>query len=253
MARSSSGAGWTTARPADRMSHTVASDFFPATVLAAADETRRLRLLALQVPPEVAASHRIPGQFLRARAAPNTPEAYFAIANPPDGDRVELLVRRGSAVADALADLRVGGHLEVSPATGPGFPLAESRGKDVLLFATGSGIAPIHAALRAISADRTGYGEVHLFFGVRTRHDFAFTGELDTLAAVKRIRVHRVVSRALDEEDRFVGYVQERFLSELPPVTDPVAFLAGRPEMVEAATRMLIGAGIPAERIHRNM
>ena len=234
------------------MSHTLASEFLPATVLAAADETPRLRLLSVRVPPEVAASHRIPGQYLRARAASNTPEAYFAIANPPGGDRFELLVKRGSAVADALAALGVGDRLEVSRAGGPGFPLATSGGKDLLLFATGSGIAPIHAAVRAIAADRDRYGEVHLFFGARTRHDFAYTGELDALAESRRIRVHRVVSRALDDKDRYVGYVQERFQAELPEVTDPVVFLAGRPEMVEAATRMLIGAGIPADRIHGN-
>jgi NAD(P)H-flavin reductase len=228
------------------------ADFYPATVLAAADETPHLRTLSLRVSPEVAASHRVPGQFLRARAAPNTPEAYFAIANPPGGDRFELLIKRGSAVADVLAALEPGGRLEVSPAGGAGFPLAQSRGKDVLLFATGSGIAPIHAALQAIAAEREAYGQVHLFFGVRTRLDFAYTEELDALVP-RGIRIHRVVSRPLDERDRYVGYVQERFLAELPSVADPVAFLAGRPEMVEAVTRMLIGAGIPARRIHGNM
>lgn len=227
-------------------------DFYPATVLAAADETPHLRTLLLEVAPDVARSHRFPGQYLRARAAPNTPEAYFAIANPPDGDRFELLVKRGSAVADTLAALAPGDRLELSPAAGPGFPVDASRGKDVLLFATGSGIAPIHAALRAIAAGRERFGEVHLFFGVRTRLDFAYGEELDALAA-RGIRVHRVVSQPLDERDRYVGYVQQRFLEELPTVEDPVAFLAGRPEMIEAVTRMLIGAGIPADRIHGNL
>lgn len=227
-------------------------DFYPATVLAAEDETPHLRTLSLEVAPDVARSYRIPGQYLRARAAPNTPEAYFAIANPPGGNRFELLVKRGSAVADALADLRAGDRLEVSPAGGPGFPLAASGGRNVLLFATGAGIAPIRAALLAIAAARDRFGEVHLFFGVRTRLDFAYTEELDALAA-RGIRIHRVVSRPLDERDRYVGYVQERFLAELPKVADPVAFLAGRPEMVEAVTRMLVGAGLPPDRIHGNL
>lgn len=229
-----------------------ARDFFPATVLAATDETRRLRLLSIRVPPEVAASHRIPGQFLRARAAPNTPEAYFAIANPPGDDHFDLLIGRGGTVADVLADLQIGGRLEISRATGPGFPLAGCTGRNLLLLATGSGIAPIHAVLLAIAANREQYGEIHLFFGARSRHDFAYTRELNALAAASQLRIHRVVSRALDREDRLVGYVQEHFPSELPPPAETVAFLAGRPEMVEAATRMLIGAGVPADRIHQN-
>ena len=227
-------------------------DFHRATVIATADETPSLRALSLRVAPEVASSHRIPGQYLRVRISPNSPEAYFAITNPPSGDRFELLVKRGSAVADAVIALPVGATLETSPAAGPGFPVAESFGKDVLLFATGSGIAPIHAALLALAAERDRFGEVHLFFGALTRCDFAYTAEFDALAD-RGIRIHRVVSRALDERDRYVGYVQERWRAELPRVADPVAFLAGRPEMLEAVTRNLIGAGIPADRIYQNM
>jgi sulfhydrogenase subunit gamma (sulfur reductase) len=162
-------------------------------------------------------------------------------------------VKRGSTVSDALAALPVGARPEMSRAAGPGFPLEASRGRDVLLFATGSGIAPIHAALLALVREREHFGEVHLFFGARTRNDFAYTEELDALAATKNFRIHRVVSRALDEKDRYVGYVQQRFLAELPRVPRPVAFLAGRPEMVESATRMLIREGVPADRIHGNM
>lgn len=221
-----------------------APTFRTARVGAALDETPSLRSLTLDVPPEVAASYRVPGQYVRVRL-PGGEDAPFALASAP-GEPLQLLVKRSEGLADSLAALEPGAKLEVGEAMGAGFPLEGSAGKDVLLFATGSGIAPIRAVLRAILADRERYGSVHLFHGVRTEEDLPYRAELERYAA-GGVRVHRVISQREGGH-----YVQERFRRELPPVRDAVAFLCGLPGMIHGSTAALRHAGMPPERIHLN-
>jgi ferredoxin-NADP reductase len=215
-----------------------------AVLASAHDETPTLRTLVLEAPADVAASYAVPGQFVRVRL-PGFAAAPFALATAP-GEPLQLLVKRSAGLADALAALPAGSALEVSHAHGKGFPLADAAGQDVLLFATGSGIAPIRAVLRSLLRERDRYGAVHLFFGVRTADELPYREELDR-AAASGVTVHRVISQGHDG-----GYVQERFQRELPPVQRAVAYLCGVPGMIHGSTDALRSAGMPAERIHLN-
>lgn len=230
----------------------MSAPFFPARLAAARIETPYLRYLRLEVPPAVYAGYRIPGQFLEVRLPGEEAGAYFAIANRPDADGLELLVKRGEGPADLLFELPVGSEVEVSEAMGPGFPLEQARGKDVLLFATGSGFAPIRAMLQAIRRERDAYGAVHLFFGVRTEVDVPFRQELDALAA-QGIELHLTISRLPEPTPGHGRYVQERFRNVLPPVADAVAYLCGIEGMVRGVTETLLDAGMPPPRVHVNL
>lgn len=223
----------------------------PARLVSASTETPHLRHLRLEVPPAVRAGYQIPGQFLEV-GLPGGPASYFAIANPPGGETLELLVKRTEGLADALFELPVGSELRVSEAMGPGFPVEEARGRDVLLFATGSGFAPIRAVLRHLLDDRAAYGDVHLFFGVRTEADFPFRQELDALPG-QGVELHEVVSRVPEPVPGHGRYVQERFRAVLPPVGHAVAYLCGIEGMVRGVTEALHEAGMPRERVHVNV
>ncbi|MFO7155836.1 MAG: NAD-binding oxidoreductase [Pseudomonadota bacterium] len=223
-----------------------------ALVLSARGETPRLRFLTLQVPMAVASGYRIPGQFVEISLGPSAPGAYFAMASPPGGERFELLVRQGEGVASELWRLAPGDEVWTSLPLGPGFPLDDARGKDVLLFATGSGFAPIRALLRTILQEREAYGEVHLFFGVRTEQDFPFRDELAALP-VRGVHTHLTVSRRPPDPSGHPRYVQEKFREVLPEVKNAVAYMCGIQGMVEGVTEELVQAGMPRERIHVNL
>lgn len=215
-------------------------------------ETPLLRHLSLEVPMELRKAHRIPGQFVEVALDRGEAGAYFALANPPGTVRFELLVKQGEGVAAELWGLGTGRSLWLSDPMGPGFLLEAARGKDVLLFATGSGFAPIRALLHSILERRGDFGDVHLFFGVRTEQDFPFADELAALPA-RGVHTHLTVSRRPEALRGHGRYVQERFLELMPPVENAVAYLCGIEGMVQGVREALEKAGMPSERIHVNL
>jgi NAD(P)H-flavin reductase len=225
-----------------------------ARVLEAWDETPALRALRLQLAAAEAEQHRRPGQVVKVRTPEG--EGYFALASAPQpSGQVELLLKRGGRVADsALARAAPGRELEVSAPFGRGFPVEEARGRDVLLFAAGSGIAPIRALIQHLVADREAFGRATLFYGQRHGADFAYLREHMAWER-KGVRVVLCPSAEDSAWPGLRGRVQE-VASSLAfggaPPRDAVAFACGMTAMVEEVRATLARSGVPPERVHAN-
>ena len=229
------------------------TSYVPAQVVAAWNETATFRGIELQLPPAAAAAHRRPGQIVKVRTGVG--EGFFALATAPVGSQAELLVKRGHRIADAVVALAVPGRpLEVTPPFGAGFPIEDAVGRDVLLFAAGSGIAPIRGLIQHVIAHREDFGRATLFYGQRRGADFAYLGEH---LAWERQGV-RVVLCPSQEDDAWTGVrgrVQEVARSLAfggAPPSDSVAFVVGMTAMVDDVKRTLAAAGVPAGRVHLN-
>src|SRR5580704_18089855 len=131
------------------MDHSRSRDFRPIQVREAWDETPALRGVRLESDAAFGELHRHPGQLVQVQA-PGSRPGLFALANGPGSGRAtELLVRRGTAIADAIVSAASpGAWLEPTEPHGPGFSVDHAMGRDVLLFATGSGITPIRALIQ---------------------------------------------------------------------------------------------------------
>jgi NAD(P)H-flavin reductase len=230
------------------------NDYHPVPVADAWDETASLRAVRLQLPAPLAAAHTLPGQVLKAKAGPG--EGFFALASAPDpAGRAELLLKRGGQVADAaIAAARPGGDLVVTPPFGRGFPLEPALGHDVLLFAAGSGIAPIRALLQALLRRRDEVDRIVLFYGQRRGADFAYRAE--HLSWERRgVRVVLCPSAADDAWDGVRGRVAAaaRTLdfggARLPQAA---TFVSGMSAMVADVEKTLALAGAPPGRLHLN-
>jgi NAD(P)H-flavin reductase len=228
-------------------------EYAAADVREAWDETRAFRGIRLELPPELARAHRRPGQVVKARSSAG--EAFFALANAPDpGGIAELLVKRGGRVADTIAAAATpGARLQLTRPFGEGFPLEEAEGRDVLLFAAGSAIAPIRAVVQHLAVHRNRFGRVTLFYGQRRGEEFAYRSEhVDW----ERHGVRVVLCPSGDDAWQGVrGRVQEvaRSLAFGGAATgDVVAFVAGMTAMVDDVRRTLADAGVPPARVHAN-
>ncbi|MSP58866.1 MAG: oxidoreductase [Myxococcales bacterium] len=223
--------------------------FHAAAVRHAWDETADLRGLRLDVAPEVLGSHRRSGQYLTLRVGAQ--EGFFALASAP-GQSTELLVKRGSAIGDAVAALAEGTEVETSEVEGKGYPIEESAGGDLLLFAAGSGITPIRAAIRQLLATRERFGRVLLFYGQRRPGDFAYRTEHADWAQAG-IELVPVVSRPDGAEwSGATGHVQDAVLAVRPSVERATALLCGMKGMVSGVTAALGTLGLPRERVFLN-
>ncbi len=228
--------------------------FQPVPVLEAWDETAAFRAIRLALPAPLAAAHVRPGQVVKVRTPAG--EAFFALASAPgQGGRIDLLVKRGGKVADAAAAEGLPGRaLELTEPFGKGFPVDRAVGRDVLLFAAGSGIAPIRALVQHLLAHRDRFGRATLFYGQRHGAEFAYRGE--ALAWERGgVRVVLCPSRADDVWEGVRGRVQEVARSLAfggSPPGETFAFASGMSAMVEDVRRTLAEAGVPPDRVYSN-
>lgn len=228
------------------------TDWYPATLLARAPAADGLTHLMLDVSsPPLRGTHERPGQYVHVRLS-GLPEGLFAIASPPgDTSQWDLLVKKDSPLTNALLALPLGERVEVSRPEGPGFPLAAARGKDLLLFATGSGISPIRSVIESIRQDRDAYGNVTLYFGARTPGAFAYIRDFAAWEQSRILVVPTVSQPGASGWQGLTGYVQAH-LGDGPLAPGTMAFVCGQREMVQGVIQTLRARGLPAGAIFRN-
>lgn len=221
-------------------------------VVGAWDETPQLRAVRLDL-GALGALHRAPGQALKIRSGDG--ESFFALATRPGEAHGEILIKRGPPLADSLvAEAQPGAQLQISAPAGRGFPVEEVRGRDVLLFAAGSGISPIRAVVRHILHVRREVGRVVLFYGQRHPGDFAYRDERPTWEGAG---IETVLCCTQPDHGWAGGHghvqdvARETSFAGVAP-EGAVAFLCGMRAMVHAVRDALGKAGMPAERSHLN-
>ena len=206
--------------------------------------------LTLEMPSEIASTFTLPGQYQELAIEGHSARPYAIASGPGRGNRFEFLVRRGFPLADAIGRLKAGDPVNVSPARGPGFPMEEIRGRDLLLVATGTGAAPMRAVIQTIVQNRGKFGEVTFYFGGRHGKDFAFEKEWPQWQS-QQINLVRTVSELDPSWQGLRGFVQDHFLEASWP--DAAAFVVGSNPMVQAVTAELVKRGVPRERIFLNL
>lgn len=208
------------------------------------DETARARSYRLRLP---APSAHLPGQHYVLRlTAPDgyTASRSYSVASAPDGTAdIELTVERldDGEVSTFLHDEAVvGDRLEVRGPIGGWFVW---RGEGpVLLVGGGSGVVPLMAMLRF--ARRTGRSDlVRLVVSVRSPSDLYYADELpgpESLVLYTR--------SAPPDAGRRAGRLT---VGDLPSPLLPAltAYVCGSARFADAASRLLVDAGLPVDRI----
>ena len=196
-------------------------------------------------------THTLPGQYVRLRA-PGGKESFFAIASTPGDDprRLEFLIKRGGEVANALETLTLGDHVEISAIEGKGFPVEAARGRDVLLFATGSGLSALRSLIGVLARERVAFKKITLFFGVRRPDAFAYAHEFEEWQRAGIEAVRTVSQPGSSGWEGLTGHVQHHVPEA--PLHDAVAFVCGQKGMVQGVTAALAERGMPADRIFQN-
>ncbi|XP_052167063.1 fruit protein pKIWI502-like [Oryza glaberrima] len=208
---------------------------------------------------DLLASHVAAGQFLPFRLPAAPYPIFLAISSSPPAPGLassfDFLVKRLPGTPSAcLCDLRPGDLVHVGGSVvGRGFEVGRiADARDVLVFATGSGISPIRSLIES------GFGEnenidVKLFYGVRNLQRMAYQ-ERFTNWESSGIKIIPVLSRPDDQWTGERGYVQNAF-SRMKKVVNPSsmgAILCGHKQMSEEITRALVADGVPKDRILTN-
>ena len=174
----------------------------------------------------------------------------MANAPRPDG-LLEFHIRLidGGAVSMALTSSTiVDTELRLGPPVGVLTLSQPPRGRDLLLVAGSTGLAPLKAILDQLTA-LPQPPKVHLFFGARTADGLY---DLDSLEKMAAQHPWLTVTPAVSADPRFAGET-----GSLPDVvarhgdwSGHDAYLAGPTEMVQDTVARLASAGMAQDQIH---
>lgn len=197
------------------------------------------------------------GQYVSVEV-PQRPKLwrYLSPANAPNEDGIlEFHVR---AVSGGWVSRALVGH------TGPGdewhigppmgrLTVDRESGRDVLMIAGGTGIAPLRSLIeeRTEEADTAGDPQrVHLFYGGRVADD------LHDLERLQRIALENpwlTVTPVAESEAEGAGALEGTLpdvVSEHGPWDEREILVSGSPEMLRATVSRLLAAGVPSHQIH---
>ncbi|MCP9492927.1 MAG: hypothetical protein MSG64_00575 [Pyrinomonadaceae bacterium MAG19_C2-C3] len=193
----------------------------------------------------------VPGQIAMLQLGDHEP-AYFAFASAPADAELEFLIKRGSNAANDIIKLKAGDTLELVDVVGSGFPLDKYQGRDLVMVAMGTGIAPLRSALRHALATPERFGQIFMLYGARTPAAFCYTAEADEWHA-GGIELRQVISQPDGYEwSGSTGYVQSLLDNVLPSLSAPVALVAGSSEMIDHTRDRLCEMGFAAEDVLTN-
>jgi len=222
--------------------------------------------LTIDVTSDVMAGYLIPGQYVQMKASIEDEDAkpiFLAVASAPpkEGDEsntMEFLIKKtdnNSWITSASESTTVA----VSQVMGGGFAMEENFDgltydfpcQNVLLFANGSGIAPIRAAIESgklnIASAGNGGRSCRLYYGVKSPSDMPYADKFAKWEALG-VAVVPVISRPDEckiEWPGRTGYVQNALEEDGVPIPrNTGALLCGVKGMAESVKDLLEKAGV---------
>jgi ferredoxin-NADP reductase len=232
----------------------VFSPFAPARLVSARPAATAQATLIVEPREGFVAAYRRPGQFCKMRLG--DAEGVFAMFSAPGAPLLRFLVRVGGPdggdAADRLAEQPDATPIEMTLPAGEGFALERARGKALYFVATGTGVAPVRAAIEAVLAERGAYGAIHLDHGVRSQAHLAIG---DDIARWRAAGVDvRVVTSELLHDGRLRGVtVQESLRARVPDLSDAAVVAVGQPQMVESLRAEVLAMGGAPELFLTNL
>jgi len=192
------------------------------------------------------------GQFINLFRDETTARCYSLASVPALEDELFLNVRKvpGGLISNWIfANLKAGDEITISEASGDCFYVPGNSGQDILLIATGSGLAPLYGIIR--DALMSGHlGRLSLYHGSYDTTGFYLVDELKTLAqSHANFSYVPCVSEGESPAGYASGMVLDVALTEHPDLSGWRVFLCGNPNMVNAAKQQTFFAGASMSEI----
>jgi NAD(P)H-flavin reductase len=171
------------------------------------------------------------------------------------GNALVHTVRAVGTVTRVLGELRRGDLLGVRGPFGRGWPLAEARGRHLLLVAGGIGLAPLRSLVLHAISHPDEFRSATLVYGARTERELLYRNELARWAAAMPVEV--TVDRGSPRWAGHTGVVTKLLAASLRDANDTSAMICGPEVMMRFAARELVRLGVPESGIaiatERNM
>ena len=202
----------------------------------------------LRLPP-TSSLEFLPGQYVDVIGAEGLRRSY-SVANAPRTDKqIELHIREvpdGAMSRYWFQQAKVNDLLRLRGPLGTFF-LRGQAGKDLVLLATGTGIAPVKAILEGLSGLPAAAQprSLTVYWGGRHREDLYWQPREQP-----GLRFVPVLSRADGDWRGQRGHVQDVMLREHAYLADTLVYACGSDAMIHGAQAQLHAAGLPDRQFH---
>ncbi|MFH1506777.1 MAG: FAD/NAD(P)-binding protein [archaeon] len=178
--------------------------------------------------------HGEPGEFVQVNLLPygEVPISTCSYGRKQS----QLLIRAVGNVTDAICALNTKETLWIRGPYGRGYPMEEMKGKDVIVVAGGTGVAPPRSVLEYIEQNRKSYGKVKVFLGFRNQEEILFKKDVDHWQ--KKFETHVTLDKGDESWKGNVGVIttiiEDKKFSE-----KSVFIICGPPIMIKFVIQLL--------------
>lgn len=191
-----------------------------------------------------------PGQFAFVSAF-GVGEAPLGLASTPRrGPQLEFAVSRVGTVTSALHRLSEGDEVGIRGPFGNWFPLAEARGKHVILLGGGIGGAPLRPVIHTVldSSPRE-YSKLTILWAARTPSLLLFRDEFEQWRRHPDTELYLTVDQGDDTWTGKVGLITALLEQVAPSPDNAVAITCGPPIMIKFVLLGLRKLGFAPQQI----
>lgn len=199
------------------------------------------------------------GQYISVAVAENGDRRSYSLTSNPDNIHgFDLLVDHSpqGVGSQFMQNLQFGQVIQImgpmgkfvvdrAKATDPVHPE-----KELVLIATGSGIAPFHAMVLDLLQDQAETRKITLYWGMRHVHELFWQNEFqDLVESFETFSFHPVISQPIPQWTLCQGRVTDCLVGhELPPQAG--YYLCGSATMITDVRALLESKGVLPENIH---
>ena len=173
--------------------------------------------------------------------------------DPEEPGRLVYTVRSVGKATNALVTRKQGDMLGVRGPFGTSWPMAEARGKDVVVVAGGIGLAPLRPAIYHILRHRGDYRRLIVLYGARSPRDMLFRKQLAAWTYLPDTQILTTVDYGGLSWRGYVGVVTTLFRYVRLQPDRTVALLCGPEIMMRYVIRELEARGVAASETYLSM
>lgn len=239
----------TTTTPLRHDGHT--SVFLPAvaTIEDIKTETALEKIYTLRLPDGQNLGHE-PGQFVMV-SIPGVGEAPISVMSSPSrtGETFKLCIRNAGDLTSVIHRLQAGDEIGIRGPFGRGFPVAQFRGKDILIAAGGLGLAPARSLIDDVLDNRADFGRLVVLYGAKNPGEILFRDVLAEWEGRDDVEFMVTVDRPDETWSGHVGVITTLFEHVDINPYKTIAVTVGPPVMYRFVTMELLGKGLTPEQI----
>lgn len=179
------------------------------------------------------------------------PRAY-SIASAPSENELLFLIKLtpGGRLSRYLVEVLEPGTQVTMKGPFGFFTIKPEHTEEIVLVATGSGLAPFRAHLMdlTLAGDRR---RCDVIFGVRHAEDLFWVEELQDFARrFPNVFVHIALTQPTDEWKGHRGRVQTLLTQIVTDITKKRVYACGSPNMTKDVKTLLLGMGMTKDKVH---